>query len=913
MKIDKLMCIQEPLTRSFLPRLFNTRQSGAVLTMVLFLLITLQTPSAWGKDRAVWGVDGETGSCATFDFSRFYQDGHLKWSGVTRTIRHNAFLFSNATGSQRNGTLAFNQQAEILEENLKRVKVRSLRFKGKDQAIGWVWKSDLLCRNQPIKSDAGLEMKFFIKTSTIARSSDNKEPTVQVYQDPELKECVGGRGHCRERASRFHMYFVFDQTNHSLLVSDRFRLEEDDILLGWVARKDGFIWNNAFSLRPHESLRSPDNDGPGTICTYERLEDALSQSGAACQPVEGGNSWFQSPLRIPVLDLVNARGKHVSPENVARGSGSRARHKRRFYKVALARPGLVARRIDADTVAIAPGLAKDILPQVKSLKAKKQVDIFFVLDATASMEPVIDAVRGTKNQRGVIQEIIHSLKNTQGFRETQFRFGFRIYRDVYAERRIIASLGDGVGEGLPLSDACSLDGKQQQQAFQTFQRAIAKVQVTSDDADDYEENSFGGLKQALQKDMASCPDHLKLLFVIGDSGYSKTVSITSRRGRTRKRQKYRQPINVDSLVRQLRGSDKPGNKVNNIIPFFIRTPSRAQRVKRPDIYNRAYNLFASQANYLLSNSLPANSGTNEHFLQMGEEKLVSRLMQTIEKLGSSELINEIILDVRGGAALNAIIERLRRERVDIPGLYWHILKQGACGELGKQCEQRVYDTTKIAYVEADSKVVEELWISSGELSSWIRILRGFEGYFDLPEAQLRRALISAMVLGLQQEIRRPPIDVAGETPAQYAQRRGGLPVRRHSPLLSYNVNSLAAERVERNKDGRLIALNRDKTPMLDSKGRSIPAVPACELRRLAFWAIKSKELLEIIERDYFKPLFKSSTYKPRSCPDATPNGRSLMQIKGAVQRTPLGPDKSYHYAHTLGGRRGYWIPQDLLP
>ena len=884
-------------------RTLRPPRTPALLTMILCLLVLLPAAPARGEGAP-------SGSCATFDFSRFYADGRLAWSGVARTIRDAAPLFSEADGAQRSGELLFNQQAEIMEEGKKRIKIRSMRFRGKEQAIGWVRKRDMLCRNTPIKGGAGLEMKFFIKTSTTARKSDNREPTVQVFQDPELQHCMGGQSRCREGASRFHMYFVFDQTETALLLGDRYRLEEEDVLLGWVAKGDGFIWNNAFSLRPREDLRAPDGSGIGTLCTYERLEDALTHSQRACQPVEGGNAWFQSPLRIPVLDLVDAQGRHVAPDDLARSPLSKSQHKRRFYKVALARPGLVARRIDEDTVAIAPSLAREIMPEVRSLSAKKQVDIFFVLDATASMEPVIDAVRGTSLQRGVIQEIIHSLKNTQGFRETQFRFGFRIYRDPYAERRMPSGLGDGVGEGLALSNTCTMDAQQQQEALATFQEAISRVQVTNDDADDYEENTYGGLAQALKQDMTACPSHLKLLFVIGDSGYRSAFSV---QGQGRGRAKYRHPIPIETLIRQLRGSATPGTKANNIIPFFIRTPSRAEHVKRPDIYTNAYTLFATQARHLLTSSLPLNSDASEHFLQMGEENLVARLMQTIEKLGSSELINEIILDIRGGAALTAVIDRLRRERVDIPGVYWHILKQGACGELGEQCEKRVFDTTKVAYIEADDKVVEELWINSGELSSWIRILRGFEGYFDLPEAQLRRALISAMVLGLQQEIRRPPIDVSGETPAEYAQRRGGLPVRRHSPLLSYHVNALSSEWVERNRDGRLLVMQKDKTPLLDSRGQTIPAVPVCELRRLALWAIKSKELLEIIERDYFKPVFKAKPYQARSCPDATPNGRALIRIDGAIQRTPLGPDKSYHYAHTLGGRRGYWIPQELLP
>ena len=859
----------------------------------------------------VWGEEESSGSCAKLDFSRYYENSRLKWVGVARSIRQDAPLFAEATGNQRDGSLEFNQQMEITEENKDRVKVRSHRFKKKEPAVGWVQKGDLLCRNTPIKSESGLEMKFFIKTDTVARDGENKEPTVRVFQDSDLKECIGGRDNCREGASRFHMYFVFDQTERAVLLGDRYRLEEDDVLLGWTARKDGFIWNNAFSLRPREDLRSPDGKGNGTVCTYERLGDALSQDQKTCQPVEGGSAWFQSPLRIPVLDLVNAKGENVSPNELSSGSpGTTTATGRRFYKVALARPGLVARRIDADTVAIAPSLARDILPQVKSLSTKKQVDIFFLLDATASMDQAIDAVRGTEKQRGVIQEIIHSLKDTQGFRETQFRFGFRVYRDRYADSRIAGGLGDGIGEGVPFPATCTMDADQQKQSLEQFQQAIAKVQVTSDDADDYEENSFGGLEQALKKDMAACPDHLKLLFMIGDSGYKENHPF---RG-----PKYKHPVKMDTLAQLLRGGDAAGGKTNNIVPFFIRTPFLVSQAKNPGAYKSAYELFASQANALLTSSLPASSKTTEHFFQMGQttennHALVSSMVQTVEKLSSSELINEIILDVRGGAALSAVIERLRRERVDIPGVYWHILKQGACGELGDQCEKRVYDTTQIAYIEADDKVVEELWINSGELSSWIRILRGFEGYFDLPETQLRRALISAMVLGLQQEIRRPPIDVAGETPAEYAQRRGGLPVRRHSPLLSYNVNALSAEQVERNQDGRLIVLDKNKKPLIDNKGQEILAVPVCELRRLALWAIKSKEILEVVERDFFKPVFHATPHQARSCPDATPNGRALLKVDGAVQREALGPDKSYHYAHTLGGRRGYWIPQEFLP
>ena len=851
---------------------------------------------------AARGDSGQSGSCTQIDFSKFRKKQKLVWSEVARVIRQDGVLFANSSGSDRRGFLFFNQQAEILDEKGSRIQVRIRPDKGQPSLEGWADKRDFLCRNLPIKSATGLEMKFFIKTPTAARSPGTEEPSIPVYQDPELKDCLGGQGSCSEGASRFHMYFVFDQVGDSLLLADRYRLEENDRLMGWVSRQDGFQWNNAFGLRPSEALRDTNGAGPGAICTYSHLADAVAQNSVVCQPVVGGAGWFQSPLRIPVLDLVDANGRHVASNDWNASS-----RRRLFYKVAMGRPGLVARRVGKDQVAISPELASQILPQFKSLAAKKRVDIFFLLDATASMDQVFDAVRGTGHQRGVVQGIILSLKNTAAFKDTQFRFGFRVYRDSYADlatpSEMGAGMGDGIGEGHPLPAACVMTPALQKVAFETFEKAILRVQVSSDDSDDYPENLFGGLRQVLEKDIISCPDHLKLLFIIGDHGT---------RNQHQGREKYQNPVTEDTLVQLLRG-ERTEAKTNNVLPFFIQTPRRNTGAKNPDAYQKAYDLFARQARSLLTKSLPSGSLVAEHAFRLNEEKLVDRLVGTVAKLGGSELIEEIILDIRSGETLNAIIERLRRKRVDIPGLFWHILKEGSCGDLGDRCEQKVFDTTQVAFIEADEKVVEELWVSSTDMFSWIQILGGFHDYYKLPEPQLRRALIRAMVLGLQKQLHQPVIDGVGETPAQYAQRRGGMPVRRHSPLLNYNIHSIAAQRVTRNKDGRMIVQDRYNQPLMDAKGHPVPAVPMCELRRLATWAIKSKQILEIVQGDVTRPDFNATLYSPRACPDATPNGHAMLRIQGAIRSVPLGPDKTYRYSHNFGGRRFFWVPQSYLP
>lgn len=874
----------------------------------LFLLVVYGPHLALATSDAV-----PAASCASFDLSRFKHDKTVQWSGVLRALRQDAPLYSDEKGGKASGYLIFNQQAELLDATEAMFKIRAHRYKEQPEATGWVAREDLLCGELPARSDAGLEMKFFVKTDTSIRPDDAKTPddaatpTVQLFQDPELKDCVGGQGNCREGASRFHMYFVFAQTEGAYLLADRFRLEKDDPLLGWVAKKDGFLWNNALSIRPREDLVAPDGASVGTICTYEQLKDAVARDSKACHPILGGRDWFKSALRIPVLEMVDQDGHPVAPEGVGTAST-----KKRFFKVALARPGLVGRRIGDDKVAISTGLAQRILPGITSLSAKKHVDIFFLLDATASMGPFIDAVRGTPDQPGVIQEVINKLKKAQGFKDTEFRFGFRVYRDPYADKLFTDGPGDGIGEGHPLPAQCDLNEVQQKAAFESFQKAIAKVRASeSDTDDDYEENLFGGLNQVLSQDLKPCPDNIKILFVVGDSGYQTTRPAVNNRGQLYQKAKYANPVNMKTLVSLMqRGNKSLGD---NLISFFVQTPSLAQQSKHPKAYTAAYVKFENQAKELLSQTLPADSKLTDHVLRLDEQGLIQRMVGTVEKLGSSALIDEIILDIHGGGSLITIIDRLRRERVDIPGVYWHILKTGACGQLGKQCQQRVYDTTRIGYIEADDNVVEELWVTSKALTSWIRILRGFDGYNELPEPQLRRALGNALAVGLQQNLRLPPIDSAGESPTEYAQRRGGLPVRNHSPLLSYNVNALLADKSVRDKDGHLIALGSNGSPLLDKSGAPVAAVPLCELRRLAAWAINSREMLEIVEKDFNKPVFKIEPFRPNQCPDTTENGRRINKVDGGVRSEPLGNNKDYRFSHTFGGTRGYWIPQEYLP
>jgi hypothetical protein len=175
--------------------------------------------------------------------------------------------------------------------------------------IGWVERSALLCALLPLKGESGLEQKFyFLPTITVPGDTST---TVNAYPAPELKGC---EGQCRE-LSGFEGYFVFDVDEHnkSYLLSETYRLDDVSQLVGWVSQENGFVWDTAYGLRPREDLVFPEGHKLSgmerIVCAYATIEDALTDPAGRCLPIPGGNRWYLSEHRIPLLKFVEYEGK----------------------------------------------------------------------------------------------------------------------------------------------------------------------------------------------------------------------------------------------------------------------------------------------------------------------------------------------------------------------------------------------------------------------------------------------------------------------------------------------------------------------------------------------------------------------------------------------------------------------------
>jgi hypothetical protein len=487
----------------------------------------------------------------------------------------------------------------------------------------------------------------------------------------------------------------------------------------------------------------------------------------------------------------------------------------------------------------------------------KQVDIFFLLDGTASMGPYIQAARKA------VQHIAEKLRNTPRFMETSFRFGFRIYRDSYAdslvreEKKICQG---GICEGMPFSaETCQSDSGTTEANWQAFTKQINEVKETTEDKDDYPEKLFAGLRQVVQDDIASCEQRTKLLFVIGDHGDKQTE------------------VPTDIITSLTQDFGKP------VIVFFIQTPNVNESVT----YQQAYESFNTQGLQLLSQILtPEFRGekieASHYFLSLDETELPDKVESLVRGYSSSEVVNEIEQAIAGGDSLQNVLQQ-KMKQGDMPVLYWKVVDETVCQALGEQCEVPIDHKVIDFYIPMDKeKIQEEIWMTAKDLDDWLALLKPFEtiigDYAILEQRQKFADLLKRQVLNILGGY--PEEDVPlGEQIIMH--RKSALPIREQGPLLQYSLKEIREE------------------------------VPGCELTRLAGWV---EAVRQILQKVYANPTVKVAfklQYPFTPCP-LTDKGKKIPKMV-FEQAQKLGPDDNYRYDHELYGQSVYWLPMEFLP
>jgi hypothetical protein len=745
-------------------------------------------------------------------------------------------VYTAATGDTRaQRSLRFSEHVIIVDpgEGTGRIKVKDIG----GQPLGWLNRGDVLCRLKPMTDpETGLYRRAVVRT---APDVQGKPQEKEVYQSLD-KRCEGGNRAC-VKVSRFQWYFIYAEMQDQYLISEAPALGNSTLrLLGWLPKGDAIPWNTALGLRPAEQLehrKGPHNESEDYVCAYASVADLNSHTG--CKEILGGMRWFNLDARLAVLQ-----------EN-------KAGH---YYQVAFSNAFRNPDQSSSDGASVAEGL--------------KFVDVFFVIDGTKSMQPVID---GVKSIVGKLAQKVKSKVAQGGI----VRFGFRVYRDS------IRGGQDGVenSEHLVLPNSCEKTNESE------FTKALETVNAFEPPGDDdYPENLFAGLMQA-SADMYACPDHAKIVFVIGDHGYDPEKQ------KLRGFKWYNEAQVAAVFKKGLRFKTQP-------IVIFIQTPSESNNLAAVPAthkvkYDAAYELFRRQGNDILK-LIYDGSGmetASQNFVALPEGDISSAVVDNtvarVDEFFRPDVVAQIMTRLSAGQSLVDIIQSLQgNSELNIPIRYLQFVERSLCDRLGERCHQSVFETVNTAYVPTDDVLIPEVMLTRDQLDRWLEILGKFNAAMSrvLSSQQERARIVNALLQDIGDVLQYTIPNNQTEL-GKFLQFQGGLPAAANSKLMQYSPVELA----------------------------SSTKIPPCEVDYLVQYASRKYEILKLIVEGEgrYLPVYQESRWPDGACPGISAKGKNIPNISGQIQPGRLNPPTGgtdYTFLRRLPNRGAiYWIPVRYLP
>ncbi len=777
--------------------------------------------------------------------------GTNNYSGNLRTIRFDTPIYDKAEGGEIILKAGFSDIFTLSMAGENRLKVK------RNKISGWIDKKDLFCgkkasRTKESKKQKGhLIQKLFVSTGRTfyegkedIRNSQNI-PTIDAVETPDMggKKCAGD---CRQ-LSRFSGYYIYakqrsnecknpseNQPNSCFyyLIGEKSGLDSNDKFVGWVRSDNSFIWNTSYGLRVSETL--PDEDSINwenstteerlnkneIVCGYETLDKLYEGNIDDCIiELTGGWEAFEKPIRMYATGYIKSE-------------------KGNAYKVIAPIKG---RRI------IQGG--EGVNDKLKKLLSLKHLDIMFLVDGTKSMTSHMKKVRETVKE--ITDQIIQdyergSKKNTDTGEKkvsfgTEYRFAFQVYRDKYAGKK---ELGDRFL--LPRNQSCNTDLKKfkhnQSEFLTKFNTAITTTSNDSGAGDkDHEENLYAGMKIAVNNLRNSCPSNLKILFVIGDTGYD---------GEHQQNLYGRTPL--PHPMKDFRGID---GETQSLIAYFIQ-PSLLPKTKicrkndsknvcstRYSNYKSAYKLFDLEANKLIEASIKNQkqritdmqrslaedkekisessseaikdklTKKEELFKKWNEEASISQykididrdniggyILNSIKKYTHNDTLNQILMDVNAGMSVTASIERLATHdsHKNIGGRFYEVILEKTCKTDSDSCKEGVIEDTREFYIKDDKSVVKDIWMEAkkfGEMRDFFGSIathfsENSSGSLEVANQKLRSLLQKSLKIRLQYDYELK----AGRNPEEKQKSIKelmafalGIPFDKSSPLFDFSL------------------------------------------------------------------------------------------------------------------------------
>ena len=766
-------------------------------------------------------------------------------------------------------TLDFGSRVYVIEpaDDVRGTRARVADYGNINEVYGWVDQEHILCRTKPLRLNNGILRRAFVQTATRVVASGDGEInyTVKLVYDSSKGYCENYN--CRE-IGQFRWFFTYGERDGKLLVSEDAQLGSGNRhdIFGWLNGNDVIKWHTASALRPSEKLE--ESTPEDYICAYPTPE-SISDPGQ-CRQVLGGERWFESNLRLPVLDDSGDESNGYW-RVVFKGAGNN-----------LGRAELLESVLRNDSYAS---------PTLNNL------DVMFVIDGTDSMSNVINAIKGTNGSPGLVERLASRLADRidANTSNSVYRVGFQIYRDSETNGT------DGVSNSESYSLAginCTSDDAN------GFARAFARVQARDYIIDnDFPENVYGGIMQGisnLHSRNRGCMQHSKLIIVIGDNGYSKEEQ------EDRNQNGYSTSDIIEALYNETYFSQPP-------VLLFIQMPARTDIDNVRD-YNRSYNLFARQASELSEawmRNNPQYANLSDHdFAHQSDLAQASQFRRLSPANVSDQVLDQIVEGINGffnprlaekilasGEAIVDVIERMRRmnEYESVPILWWGMAEQTLCQSYEERCTADILDKVQELYIpkSESEKLVREVLMTDGQFNDWQKVLRVFEG-LD-PGRQNREQMLKVITSNLKTHFHKLNLeDTTGREMSfgKILQLKVGLPYGFSSAILQYNERDILSA----------------------SEG-----VPGCELDHVKDVALGRLAILNEIEPGNGLPIFSyDPPFDTRYCRDMGEIGRNLRTISGTSGVTirafnrQVG-EQTRSLVFPSNNDRFYWLPIEWLP
>jgi hypothetical protein len=207
-----------------------------------------------------------------------------------------------------------------------------------------------------------------------------------------------------------------------------------------------------------------------------------------------------------------------------------------------------------------------------------------------------------------------------------------------------------------------------------------------------------------------------------------------------------------------------------------------------------------------------------------------------------------------------------------------------------QAYEAIFPQGERMYIPVSGDVVPEILLSRDQLEGWVKILDVFKTFSAHSRGQMARDfLVSAMLTSLgdvlQMDFQSDRVPLG-----KRMQFAAGLPHGAQSILMQYSPEDL----------------------------RDPAKVPACEIDRLAEYAAKKHDALDIVLESNGKLLaaFDEKRRPEGGCTNLSNKGRNIPFIDSAVRALPLNvgqPQKNYTVMRKIGNDFLFWIPVRYLP